>query len=61
VLIDGFVGGMWRLTGSRGTTTLTVELFGPMRERDALVREAERVLAFCSPDGSCDIRFGPVT
>jgi hypothetical protein len=61
VLIDGFVDGMWRLTGTRGMTTLTIELFGPMRERDALVREAERVLAFCSPDGSCDIRFGPVT
>jgi hypothetical protein len=25
------------------------------------VREAERVLAFCSPGGSCDIFFGPVT
>jgi Winged helix DNA-binding domain len=61
VLIDGFVAGMWRLTRSRGMTTLTVELFGPLRERDALVREAERVLAFCSPDGPCDIRFGPVT
>jgi winged helix DNA-binding protein len=61
VLIDGFVAGMWRLTRSRGVTLLSIELFGPMRERDALVREAERVLAFCSPDGSCDIRFGPVT
>jgi len=61
VLIDGFVAGMWRLTRSRGVTMLTIELFGPMRERDALVREAERVLVFCSPDGSCDIRFGPVT
>jgi hypothetical protein len=61
VLIDGFVAGMWRLTRSRGMTTLTVELFGPLRERDALVAEAERVLAFCSPDGPCDFRFGQVT
>jgi hypothetical protein len=61
VLIDGFVGGIWRLGRSRDATTLSIELFGPMREHDALVREAERVLAFCSPDGSCDIRFGPVT
>jgi hypothetical protein len=52
---------MWRLTGSRGMTILTIELFGPMRERAALEREAERVLAFCSPDGSRDVRFGPVT
>jgi hypothetical protein len=61
VLIDGFVGGMWRLATSRDTTTLSIELFGPMRERDALVHEAERVLAFCSPDASHDIRFGPLT
>jgi Winged helix DNA-binding domain len=61
VLIDGFVGGVWRLGRSRDATTLSIELFGPMRERDALVREAERVLAFCSPGGSRDIRFGPVT
>jgi Winged helix DNA-binding domain len=61
VLIDGFVGGMWRLGRSRDVTTLSIELFGPMREREALTREAERVLAFCSPGGRCDIRFGPVT
>ncbi len=60
VLIDGFVGGMWRIATSRDTTTLSIELFGPMRERDALVHEAERVLAFCSPDASHDIRFGPL-
>jgi hypothetical protein len=61
VLIDGFVGGMWRLAASRDATMLSIELFGPTRERDALVREAERVLAFCSPGASHDIRFGPLT
>ena len=61
VLIDGFVGGMWRLGRSRDATTLSIELFGPIRERDELVHEAERVLAFCSPDASHDIRFGPLT
>ncbi len=60
VLIDGFVAGMWRLVRSQRTATLTIELFGRVRERDALVREAERVLAFCSPGASHDIRFGPV-
>jgi hypothetical protein len=59
VIIDGFVNGMWRLARRREMTTLTIGLFGPMRERDALVREAERVLAFCSPEGPCDIRFTP--
>ncbi|HEX2819679.1 MAG TPA: winged helix DNA-binding domain-containing protein [Streptosporangiaceae bacterium] len=61
VLIDGFVAGMWRLATSRDATTLSIELFGPIRERDALVHEAGRVLAFCSPDASHDIRFGPLT
>jgi hypothetical protein len=31
-----------------------------MRERGALLEEAERVLAFCAPDVSHDIRFGPL-
>ena len=60
VLIDGFVAGMWRLVRNRDAATLTIELFGPTSDRDALVREAERVLAFCSPDASHDIRFGPL-
>jgi Winged helix DNA-binding domain len=61
VLIDGFVGGVWRLSRSRDATTLTIEMFGPLRERAALEREAERVLAFCSPGTSHEIRFGPVS
>jgi hypothetical protein len=61
VLIDGFVGGMWRLSRSRDVTTLTIEMFGPRRERAALEREAERVLTFCSPGTSHEIRFGPVS
>jgi hypothetical protein len=60
VLIDGFVSGMWRLHRSRAATTLTVEMFGPLRERAALEGEAERVLAFCSPSASHDIRFAPL-
>lgn len=61
VLLDGFVGGMWRLSRSRDATTLTIEMFGPLRERVGLEREAERVLAFCSPGTSHDIRFGPLS
>jgi hypothetical protein len=60
VLIDGFVAGMWRLTRSRDLTTVTIEVFGPMREHAALEREAERVLAFCSPGAPHDIRFAPL-
>lgn len=60
VLIDGFVAGIWRLASSRTTATLTIELFGPARERDALEGEAARLLAFCAPGAARDIRFAPV-
>jgi hypothetical protein len=58
VLIDGFVAGMWQVARGRGTATLSIELFGPRRQRAALLLEAERVLSFCAPDASPDIRFG---
>jgi len=60
VLIDGFVAGMWQLARNRAAATLTIELFGPMRERAALAAEAERVLAFGAPGVPHDIRFGPL-
>jgi hypothetical protein len=60
VLIDGFVAGMWRVARGRGAATLTIELFGPTRQRAEMVEEAERVLSFCAPDASPDIRFGPL-
>jgi Winged helix DNA-binding domain len=70
VLIDGFVAGMWRLAPGRTLTTLGIELFGPpggqpageqaAGEREELIGEAERVLAFCAPGTPHDIRFGPL-
>ncbi len=61
VLLDGFVGGMWRIRRSRGTATLTVELFGdrvPARDRDDITAEAGRVLAFAAPEADVrDVRF----
>jgi len=60
VLIDGFVAGMWRLARSRGEAAVTIELFGPARERDALAAEAERVLAFAAPGAARAIRFAPL-
>jgi hypothetical protein len=65
VLIDGFVAGMWRLARSRDAATLTIELFGPARrrdaeERDALTAEAERVLAFGGPGAASEVRFAPL-
>ena len=61
VLIDGFVAGIWRLATGKGTAALTIELFGPGREHDQVVREAERLLAFCAPDAAHDIRFAPIS
>jgi hypothetical protein len=61
VLIDGFVGGVWRLTRSRRTAVLTVELFGPVpsRDRDAVGDEARRLLGFAADGDSHEIRFAP--
>ena len=63
--IDGFAAGMWRLARSRDTATLTIELFGPARprdadERDALTAEAKRVLAFGAPGAAHEVRFAPL-
>lgn len=72
VLIDGFVAGIWRLAregrvkgpgeggGRRRTVTLTIELFGPVKEREPLIEEAGRMLAFCAPGASHEIRFAPL-
>ena len=60
VLIDGFAAGLWRLARAKGVTTLTIELFGPARDRDQVASEAERMLAFCAPGATHDIRFAPV-
>ena len=60
VLIDGFVAGIWRLASNKRTATVTIELFGPVADRDSLVNEAARMLAFCAPGASHDVRFIPV-
>ena len=60
VLIDGFVAGMWRLARAKHAATLTIELFGSARERGRVRREAERMLAFCAPGATHDIRFAPI-
>jgi hypothetical protein len=64
VLLDGFVAGQWRVTRARGEVTLTVEMFRDRvgaRDRDAIVAEGLRMLAFSDP-GCLEpaVRFGPV-
>ena len=60
VLIDGFVAGLWRLARNKSTAALTIELFGPQTDLDPVAAEAERMLQFCAPGASHDVRFAPV-
>jgi hypothetical protein len=61
VLVDGFVGGMWRLTAQRRTATLTIELWTPPADRSAVEAEAGRMLTFAAPEAEHRILFGRVS
>lgn len=59
LLVDGFLGGLWRL--ARGT--LTVELFdAPSKaQKDEIVAEGERLLAeMTETEGPGSVRFGSI-
>src|SRR5262249_8992940 len=62
VLVDGFVSGMWRLTRSRRTAVLTVELFGPgpSQAREAVGAGAQRLLGFPADGDSDAIPIAPI-
>jgi hypothetical protein len=49
-----------RRAGVIETVEHLVGLFGPVGELDALVDQAGRLLAFCAPGASPDIRFAPI-
>jgi hypothetical protein len=52
LLVDGFLGGMWRITRGRGKATLVIEAGGPWTkaEETAVVEEGARLLAFVAAD-----------
>jgi DNA glycosylase AlkZ-like len=54
VLVDGVVGGHWRLETTRAAATLRVELFEPIGPADAalLADEGARAPAFAAPDAA---------
>jgi Winged helix DNA-binding domain len=63
VLINGFVLGIWRITRSRDAAALSIDMFESIsgRDRDAVTREGERLLAFAAPEAQDhDIRFAPI-
>ena len=51
-LLDGFVGGTWKIEKTKGTATLVIEPFEPLPEeaRDALLEEGERLIRFVEDD-----------
>ena len=59
-LVDGFVGGTWKVTRERGGGTLWITSFGrlPKQDREALTEEGERLLSFVT-DGveDLEVRF----
>ncbi|MBO0773150.1 MAG: winged helix DNA-binding domain-containing protein, partial [Actinobacteria bacterium] len=59
VLLDGFVAGAWRISRERRAATVVIEPFEVIsrRDRDAIAREAERLLAFAAPAASHDVTF----
>ena len=60
VLIDGFVGGIWRLATTRSRATLGVELWDAQsrRHRDEVGHHAERLLGFAAPGQPHQVTIG---
>ncbi|WP_225845965.1 winged helix DNA-binding domain-containing protein [Streptomyces sp. HPF1205] len=61
ILVDGFVGGTWRFDRAKGTASVVVTPFAPLRarDRDALAEEGARLLAASDPGAGHDVRFDP--
>ena len=59
-LVDGFIRGTWKITRERGRAILVIDPFEPLpaRERDDVMEEGARLLAFVAADAHAhDIRF----
>jgi hypothetical protein len=50
LLVDGVVGGAWRVQQERGSATLTVEPLGSLPDPTAVEEEATRLLEFLLPE-----------
>jgi hypothetical protein len=51
-LLDGFVGGTWKIERTRGAVPLVIEPFEPLPDeaREALLEEGERLIRFVEDD-----------
>jgi hypothetical protein len=59
-LVDGFVGGTWKIERARATASLVLEAFEsvPRRTRAELVEEGEALVRFVEPDArKLEVRF----
>jgi hypothetical protein len=50
LLVDGFVGGAWRLEQDRRSATLVVAPFDPLPAQATVEEEATRLLEFLAPE-----------
>ncbi len=60
ILVDGVVGGVWRVEKSKGAASLVIAPFAPLNkaDRDALADEGERLVRFIEPGAKTyDVRF----
>lgn len=61
ILIDGFVGGVWKVEKNKGVATLVIEPFDKINKKDraALGEEGEQLIHFIEPKAkSFAVRFG---
>jgi DNA glycosylase AlkZ-like len=59
-LVDGFVRGSWKLERARKAATISVQPFSALSKKDraAVAREANRLLAFVAPEAETrDVRY----
>ncbi|HWD44060.1 MAG TPA: winged helix DNA-binding domain-containing protein [Actinomycetota bacterium] len=60
LLVDGVVGGAWRLTVDRGAATLAVKLLAEVPDPAAVEKEAARLCGFLAADAERrEVRVGP--
>lgn len=60
ILVDGFVGGAWKVEKTKTSATLLIEPFAKLTKQDraALTEEGEKLIRFIEPDAkSFDLKF----
>lgn len=55
VLVDGFIGGFWKLERGRGEARLKIELFDVAADDAVLRDEGRRLLAFLAPEAEAQL------